>query len=262
MFRSSYFDGYTDISVQDEHGKNRSVVGCLFLILIGSCVLLGYGFSTLQNGFFFAPLLGSPLYSLGVSVMIAAGGSALVICVVDVCAICARSGCKKPFLGLLVVITFLGLASGIVLFISKNEQVDGTLADRLRMSLELQYGQPGEEGVTFAWDRTQEKLRCCGVGNSTAGYLAWRTSMWYLNQTEVRPTAQVPQSCCSVDDDTGEARQCQFDVPNQFLNEKGCQDDVQNVFFEHVKKKGIVATVVSLIELMILLVTLSTLRHL
>ncbi|XP_078587988.1 tetraspanin-11-like isoform X1 [Branchiostoma floridae x Branchiostoma japonicum] len=262
MFRSPYFDGYTDISVQDEHGKNRSVVGCLFLIVIGSCVLVGYGIWTLQNKFFFAPLLDSPLYSLGLSVMIAAGGSALAVCMLHVCVICARSGCKKPFLGLLVAITFLGLASGIVLFISKNEQVDGTLAGRLRMSLELQYGQPGEEGLTFSWDRTQEKLQCCGVGNKTSGYLAWRSSTWYLNQTQVRPSAQVPQSCCTVDDDTGQARECQFDVPNQFLNEKGCQDDVQEVFFDHARELGIVATVVSLLELMILLVTLSTLRHL
>nr|AAY53609.1 tetraspanin family protein [Branchiostoma belcheri tsingtauense] len=223
-----------------------------------------YGVWTLQYKFFFAPLLASPLYSLGVSVMMAAGGSALATCMVDVC-ICliyARSDCKKPFLGLLVVTTFLGLASGIVLFISKNEQVDDTLADSLRMSLELRYGQPGEGGVTFAWDRTQEKLQCCGVGNRTSGYLAWRRSMWYANQTEVRPSAQVPQSCCIMDDDTGQAHQCQFDVPNQFLNEKGCQDTVQNVFFDHAKELGIVATVVSLIELMILLVTISTLRDL
>ncbi|XP_078669568.1 tetraspanin-11-like [Branchiostoma floridae x Branchiostoma belcheri] len=263
MLRSSYFDGYTDISVQDEHKKNRSVVGGLFLILIGSCVLVGYGIWTLQNKFFFAPLLDSPLYRIGVSFMIAAGGSALATCMADVClcVICARSGCKKPFLCLLVAITFLGLASGIVLFVSKNE-VDDTLDDGLRTSLELQYGQPGEEGVTDAWDRTQEKLQCCGVGNGTSGYLAWRRSMWYANQTDVSPSAQVPQSCCLVDDVTGQARQCQFDVPNQFLNDKGCQDDVQNVFFDHAKELGIAATVVSLIEMMILLVTLSTLRDL
>ncbi|KAI8485988.1 hypothetical protein Bbelb_363090 [Branchiostoma belcheri] len=200
-----------------------------------------------------------PVQRLG----IAAGGSALATCMADVCVcvICARSGCKKPFLGLLVIIAFLGLASGIVLFVSKNE-VNDTLDDRLRTSLEMQYGQPGEEGVTAAWDRTQEKLQCCGVGNSTSGYLAWRRSMWYANQTDVSPSAQVPQSCCLVDDVTGQARQCQFDVPNQFLNDKGCQDDVQNVFFDHVKELGIAATAVSLIELMILLVTLSTLRDL
>ncbi|XP_025108061.1 tetraspanin-11-like [Pomacea canaliculata] len=100
------------------------------------------------------------------------------------------------FLLLLMLIGFL--VGGILIYAYRN-QIGDYVMKELYTSLNSSYGRADRKEVTETWDFMQKVFSCCGVYgdvNSSTSWAFYRTTLWFLNQTETSMKKYVPDSCC------------------------------------------------------------------
>ncbi|XP_045160546.1 tetraspanin-11-like [Mercenaria mercenaria] len=201
---------------QSEKGSTCSRIFKILLItfmaglLVGGIAVLGIGIWAHESEYgskAVGGLIGVALYSIDSTLFIACGSVTIFIMAVGLVGYLLPQKC---LLGLhLCVMTFLAFtlfAAGILGYVFVGELED-TVRGSLKKSVTENYGTPGKDSITRAWDDIQQSFDCCGASGgantTTSWYLYQHESFWFKDG--YNKNASVPQSCCQSD---GNVQQC------------------------------------------------------
>jgi len=131
---------------------------------------------------------------------------------------------------LLSVILICEIGAGITAFVLKGD-LKGVIEKKMVDGMQ-NYGEPGHEGVTNAWDLLQSDLACCGSHN----YTDWKASMG----------DSVPDSCCK-EDKKGCGAEADYE---DHINEQGCLAKFEDKFVGNIGIVGGVTVGVALVQVL------------
>lgn len=182
-----------------------------FITFLFGLVLMAIGIWLGVDRNFMTTIVGNNSYAAAVFLVLASG---CLIFFVSFCGCCGVVREEKPFvfvyLIILTIISVLLLIGGILAITFKaqigdkvKETMSKTLVDYYGVNFQNEYNR----AVTDAWDKAQERLKCCGV--TKEGWYLYRQSNWFKSfgsqsdreivyeEDEMRP--YVPLSCCVKD---------------------------------------------------------------
>lgn len=170
------------------------------LILIGGIVVLAVGIWTLVDKSYIETLLGNELYISSANIMIAAGCVAIVLSFLGGYGAYKEIKCMLLTYFILVLLIFVILLIGGVLGYVFRYQIDDNLRPTMLHAIENYDPDKPLDSITEAWDLTQSKLKCCGIGMEGMSAQPWRA--WRKNQriNSGQAESKVPASCCRVVD--------------------------------------------------------------
>jgi len=132
---------------------------------------------------------------------------------------------------LLSMLLIAEIGAGIAAFFMKGELKD-VISTKMAVGMQ-NYGRPGHEGVTNAWDVLQTDLACCGA----TGYNNWAESNF--------TGPGVPDSCCKE-----EKKGCGSEADwESNINQNGCIGKFEDTFIGNIGIIGGVALGVAFIQL-------------
>jgi len=178
------------------------------LFFLCACSILGTGIWLAVDRAYMAEITGELIYAAAIYIMLAGGG---IMFFVSFCACAGAVSENKTLLWIFFIVmavTFFFLLIAGILAIAFSAQIGDKIKDTMTDTLQTRYGvdlyQDRNKIITRAWDKAQEKLRCCAVENN--GWAVYRESRWYelygpdnnQNSPEV-DRKYVPRSCCIRD---------------------------------------------------------------
>lgn len=183
----------------------------LVIFLFGA-VILGVGIWMAIDRNFMTEIIGTDLYVVSLYMILIFGGIIFFISFLGCCGAITEN--KVLLWAFLIVLAFIavGLFIGSILAIVFHEELGDSVRDTMEDTLVNYYGidfhRYKNRAVTWGWDKTQEKLYCCGV--RTKDWQVYRKSEWFkmFGSTEddlgIRKGHEdqkpyVPQSCCVRD---------------------------------------------------------------
>ncbi|XP_043828372.1 CD151 antigen isoform X2 [Dromiciops gliroides] len=114
------------------------------------------------------------------------------------------------------------------------------LKDNLKDTMVQKYRQPGQEGVTAAVDKLQQKFKCCGSNNSRD----WQESVWI--QSAEAEHRKFPDSCCkTVVEGCGQRDH----ASNIYKVEGGCITKLETFIQDHLKIIGAVGLGIACVQI-------------
>ncbi|KAM3609593.1 uncharacterized protein V6R79_017583 [Siganus canaliculatus] len=163
-----------------------------FIFWLAGGVLLAVGLWTLVDKSDYISLLNSSFYSASAFILIAAGVIVIMTGVIGCCAtLMEMKSLLIVYLCLLLCAFLLEVIAALLAYITYQE-LDEDLKQNLKVTMQLKYQQLGEESVTKAVDKLQQKFKCCGSQNSSD----WADSVWIQSNDHL-----VPDSCCKTPTD-------------------------------------------------------------
>jgi hypothetical protein len=181
------------------------------VIFLCGLVLLAIGIWLGVDRNFMTTIIGNNLYAAAVFLILAGGGMIFIISFFGCCGVIRESICLLfAFFVVLCIISACLIIGGICALAFRG-QIGNKIKDTMSSTLTDYYGvnfqSEYNRAVTDAWDKAQERLKCCAV--SSNGWYLYRQSKWfqqfgaYTGRTltfEEDPTRPyVPLSCCVKD---------------------------------------------------------------
>jgi len=173
------------------------------LIFMCGCVLLSVGIWMVVDRSFMATITGEPLYAVAAYIIIAGGALVFVFSFIGCYgAITENRVMLWIFFAVTAVILVVLLVAGILALAFRaeiKESIQDTMTDTLTKYYGVDLFEDKNRAITYAWDRAQERLRCCSVRN--ASWEIYLDSAWFVlqvwNPEDKKP--YVPRSCCVMD---------------------------------------------------------------
>jgi len=163
----------------------------------------------------YASLFGSNNTSIALIII---GAVIMVIAFFGCCGAYKENYCMIVAFGtLLTVILILEIIFVIIVY-TQTDQIVGDVDNGLQAGLQF-YKQKGSDGVTLAWDATQQEFNCCGANNFTD----WKTVL----------NGSVPDSCCinvSAGCGKGWSSKKQAANASSVIYTEGCIESVEDFF--------------------------------
>uniref|UniRef100_A0A8B9PEP8 Tetraspanin n=1 Tax=Apteryx owenii TaxID=8824 RepID=A0A8B9PEP8_APTOW len=184
-----------------------------FFWLAGGAVM-AVGTWTLAEKSDYISLLSSSTYSATAYILVVAG---VVVMVTGILGCCATFKERRNLLRVLSM----------------------ELKQNLKNTMTQKYQKEGEESVTNAVDKLQQKFKCCGSNN----YTDWTDSLW-IRSPEANGR-KVPDSCCKTITDLCGRR----DHPSNIYKENGCITKLENFIQEHLKIIGAVGISIACVQI-------------
>lgn len=184
---------------------------CMIIFLAG-LALLGVGIWLAIDRAFMTYIIGNYIYIVAIYFILIGGGILFIVSILGCCATSSENRCMTwtffVFLVVLFLIIFVGGILAIVLRIQLGDSIKRSMEDTLKNYYGVNFQHDFNRFVTDAWDKTQERLYCCGVVNE--GWNVYRSSQWFSSygpfeelggvmRSDVMQKPFVPQSCCVKD---------------------------------------------------------------
>jgi len=184
---------------------------CMFIFLSG-LALLGVGIWLAIDRAFMTYIIGSYSYIIAIYFILIGGGFLFFLSILGCCATSSENRCLTWTFFITLIILFLIIFIGGIMAIALRVQLGDSVKKSMQDTLQNYYGVDFQHDfnrfVTDAWDKTQERLYCCGVVSE--GWSVYRSSKWFtlngpveeLNgyiSSHVMQKPFVPQSCCVKD---------------------------------------------------------------
>lgn len=179
------------------------------LIFMCGCVLLAVGIWMVVDRSFMATITGEPLYAVAAYIIIAGGALVFVFSFIGCYgAITENRVMLWIFFATTAVILVVLLLAGILALAFRaeiKEAIQETMTETLTKYYGVDLFEDKNRAITYAWDRAQERLRCCGVRSEH--WNVYQQSEWfrlYGPNTQKMLTSEdkkpyVPRSCCVMD---------------------------------------------------------------
>lgn len=215
-----------------------NVCASILWILAGGIFGVGLYILIVKNHY--ESLLGSMTYITCVGLMIGGGVFAMFVCIFGIIGSIQES--KFMVLGftlMISVVCALELAGGVMAFLYKDD-LAASVGGSLNVTIQTQYGLPGQGKKTNAVDRLQRTYECCG----DVEFKSWDNSEWKKSNIT---TLKVPNSCCILpaNDNCG-ARDHPSNIWRNDRNPLGCFPALKNYLHEMLKIIGLVCVCVGL----------------
>lgn len=204
-------------AAKDERERIQRITYFLFAynlcIFVVGGIVLGVGIWMAVDRSFMTFIIGSDLYSVAIYLVLLGGGFVFFISFMGCCGAITENRCLLvTFCGVLCFL-FVVLLLGGIIAIAFSAQIGEAVQETMTNTLKEHYGvnfyNRRNRQITYAWDRAQEKLKCCGVMNN--GWDVYRQTKWFekygakeqASNMEIDGSedqkAYVPQSCCVKD---------------------------------------------------------------
>lgn len=196
------------------------------------CVILAMGIWAVVDKIYIAVIIGVGLFRAGAYLMVIIGGLLMVISLLGALGTFREKRGLVIFFVIVLMILFLLLLSTAIIGRLFQDEIEANVEKRMEDSLINQYGFDeaynwNNEAVTWAWDKAQRDLECCGVKDE--GWFIYRRTKWFQkvnwksnlvfgtlynsanlgNQGDIK---YVPISCCTWSDYT-----------DTYINVENCQ---------------------------------------
>lgn len=203
----------------DTYTEDKTTQWCKYLlftynliIFIVGGVMLGVGIWMAVDRNFMTKIVGNDLYAVSLYMILVAGGIIFFISFLGCCGAVTENKCLLyVFMGILVFLAIILLIGGILAIVFHEElgqEIKDSMEDTLVNYYGVDFHKSFNRGVTWGWDKTQEKLYCCGIESN--GWDVYRKSKWFekfgdtadedgyrSGHEDQKP--YVPQSCCVQD---------------------------------------------------------------
>jgi len=133
------------------------------------------------------------------------------------CGAASESACMIYTYSILITLLLIAQAGAAIAAYALKSDLKEEIKDKMTKGME-NYGKPGFDGVTNAWNVLQDDLNCCGVDSAKD----WGE--------------KIPDSCCKDDRET---EGCAEDMEN--INETGCFVQFEEQFVGNISIIGGVA---------------------
>ncbi|KAM7414679.1 hypothetical protein PAMA_019478 [Pampus argenteus] len=222
------------------------------LFWVAGGAVLAVGVWTMVDKSQYISLLNSSFYSASAYILIAAG---LIVIATGIIGCCATLKELKSllivYLILLLCIFLLEIIAGVLAYIN-YQQLDEELRQNLKVTMQQQYQQPGQESVTQAVDKLHQEFKCCGSNSSSD----WRDSVWIQAAENGQ---RVPDSCCKTPTDLCGRR----DHPsNIYKVEGGCIIKLEDFILSQLYVLGAVGIGIAFLQLVGMMFTCCLYRNL
>jgi len=198
-------------------GTNEEAFECIkymlfsynLLFFLCACAVLGTGIWLTVDRAYMGEITGEMIYPAAIYLMLAGGA---IMFIVAFCACIGAVSENKTLLWIFFIVLccvlFLLLIAAI-LAIAFSAQIGDAIKDTMTKTLQEHYGidlyEDNNRLITKAWDKAQEKLKCCAVENE--GWEIYRTTEWYkifgpneeIHEASATLRPYVPRSCCVRD---------------------------------------------------------------
>ncbi|KAM7414678.1 hypothetical protein PAMA_019478 [Pampus argenteus] len=229
------------------------------LFWVAGGAVLAVGVWTMVDKSQYISLLNSSFYSASAYILIAAG---LIVIATGIIGCCATLKELKSllivYLILLLCIFLLEIIAGVLAYINYQQcfpfcyQLDEELRQNLKVTMQQQYQQPGQESVTQAVDKLHQEFKCCGSNSSSD----WRDSVWIQAAENGQ---RVPDSCCKTPTDLCGRR----DHPsNIYKVEGGCIIKLEDFILSQLYVLGAVGIGIAFLQLVGMMFTCCLYRNL
>ncbi|XP_072047068.1 LOW QUALITY PROTEIN: CD151 antigen-like [Amphiura filiformis] len=209
-----------DLSCTGRCAKNMMFTFNLLFLVSGIMALaLGLFIVIFPVSTHVAVLMGNGKFIYAGYILMVAGIAVVVVAFVGCCG--AKYENKMLLGGLALIFIFvIELIAGVVA-LAFYTQAEFYIEDNLEIGVMEQYGLPGEEDLTAAWNYIQWWFECCGFkGNATDAALIYTRSLWYLTSN-----VRVPESCCTESN-------------NKIVNLQMCQDRQNIDWYTNINNQG------------------------
>lgn len=194
----------------DTYAEDKKVLWCKYLlftyniiIFIVGGVILGVGIWMAVDRNFMTKITGNDLYAVALYMILIAGGITFFISFLGCCGAVTENKCLLyTFMGILcflAVVLLIGAILAIVFHQELGDEIKDSMEDTLVNYYGVDFHKTFNRGVTWGWDKTQEKLDCCAVDDT--GWALYQESEWFDTNpwTPEDQKPYVPQSCCVQD---------------------------------------------------------------
>lgn len=182
-----------------------------FFVFMVGCMLLGVAIWMGVDRNFMTFIIGNNLYAGAVFIVLACGAIIFFLSFLGCCGVVLdRVGMLAIYFILMcfiAVLLFIGGILAIVFHSQIGDSVKSTMSDTLVKSYGVNFESATNRAITDAWDKAQERLKCCAVDSN--GWYLYRKSEWFKDfgaRQEQQVTYEdqdqrpyVPQSCCVKD---------------------------------------------------------------
>jgi len=202
------------------------------LVALSGLALIGLGayvqiedktfYEFLSNGY-----INTPIFLIIIGVVI------FVIAFFGCCGAVCENKCMISTYALVIFFILIAeIGAGVAAYLLRAD-----LRDAMKNTM-TNYGKVDHEEITSTWDHVQQKLRCCGVQNSTD---------WGM---------EIPDSCCSG----GDVLNCAKDTPKMIFN-IGCADQVEELVSDNIHFVGVGACLIGLLHILIIVLACCIGKH-
>lgn len=182
-----------------------------FVAFMLGCLLLGVAIWMGVDRSFMTFIIGNDLYAAAVFITLACGAVIFFLSFLGCCGVVLD---RIPLLAVyfismcfIAMLLFIAGILAIIFHAQIGDSVKTTMSETLKTSYGVNFEKQSNRAITDAWDKAQERLKCCAVDSN--GWYLYRESTWFeqfgarqdqrLTYEDQDQRPYVPQSCCVKD---------------------------------------------------------------